>query len=170
MKKLFQDAWRVCTRVNKKVVLLLGLAVVVALAGCSSSTTGQGKKSDTVELKLAHFFPSTHPAETQLIQPWAKAVEEATGGKVKIVSYPGETLLKADGVYDGVVTGIADIGLSCFSYTRGVFPVLEAFELPGVIYNRWQCPSPKPMKLYPRELLRVTWLRSRCCRVGNMLR
>lgn len=135
MKKLFQDAWRVCTRVNKKVVLLLGLAVVVALAGCSASTTGQGKKSDTVELKLAHFFPSTHPAETQLIQPWAKAVEEATGGKVKIVSYPGETLLKADGVYDGVVTGIADIGLSCFSYTRGVFPVLEAFELPGVIYN-----------------------------------
>ncbi len=119
-------------RANMKVLLLLGLAAVVALAGCSSSPTGQDK---TVELKLAHFFPSTHPAETQLVQPWAKAVEEATDGKVKIISYPGETLLKADGIYDGVVTGIADIGLSCFSYTRGVFPVLEVFELPGVIYN-----------------------------------
>ncbi|MCL4441843.1 MAG: TRAP transporter substrate-binding protein, partial [Firmicutes bacterium] len=105
--------------------------------GCSSgaSQTDQGKKAAPVELKLAHFFPATHPAEVQLIKPWAKAVEEATGGKVKITSYPGETLLKADGIYDGVVGGIADIGLSCFSYTRGRFPVLEAFELPGVTYN-----------------------------------
>lgn len=132
MKNLLQGVRRICSRTNMKVLLLLGLVAVVALAGCSSTPKGQ---SDTMELKLAHFFPSTHPAEIQLVQPWAEAIEEATGGKVKIVSYPGETLLKADGVYDGVVTGIADIGLSCFSYTRGVFPVLEVFELPGVTYN-----------------------------------
>ncbi|MCL6560979.1 MAG: TRAP transporter substrate-binding protein [Firmicutes bacterium] len=109
---------------------------LVALTGCSSGAPQeQGKKQGTVELKLAHFFPATHPAETQLIQPWAKAVAEATNGQVKITSYPGETLLKADGIYDGVVSGVADIGLSCFSYTRGRFPVLEAFELPGVTYN-----------------------------------
>ncbi|MEG3071516.1 MAG: hypothetical protein RQM92_12420 [Candidatus Syntrophopropionicum ammoniitolerans] len=62
-------------------------------------------------------------------------MEEATNGQVKVISYPQETLLKADGIYDGVVNGIADIGLSCFSYTRGRFPALEAFELPGVTYN-----------------------------------
>lgn len=118
-------------------VLLLALVTGLALAGCSSGTpqADQGKGAAPVELKLAHFFPATHPAETQLVKPWAKAVEEATGGKVKITSYPGETLLKADGIYDGVVGGIADIGLSCFSYTRGRFPVLEAFELPGITYN-----------------------------------
>lgn len=120
-----------------RLLLLVLLVSVAALAGCSSKvpSADQGKKQGTVELKLAHFFPSTHPAEIELIKPWAKAIEEATGGRVKVTSYPGETLLKADGVYDGVVSGIADMGLSCFSYTRGRFPVLEAFELPGITYN-----------------------------------
>ena len=70
-----------------------------------------------------------------MIKPWAKAIEEATDGQVIITSYPGETLLSANSVYDGVVSGIADLGLSCFSYTRGRFPALEVFELPGITYN-----------------------------------
>ena len=103
--------------------------------GCSSSPQTQGAGQAAVELKLAHFFPGTHPAEMELIQPWANAIEEATNGQVKITSYPNQTLLQADAIYDGVVNGIADLGLSCFSYTRGRFPLLEAFELPGVIYK-----------------------------------
>jgi TRAP-type C4-dicarboxylate transport system substrate-binding protein len=127
--------------VNKKLLITLVLVLIGALTGCSSSsksapsTPDQGKKQETVELKLAHFFPATHAVESQLIQPWAKAIADVTNGQVKVTSYPGETLLKADGVYDGVATGVADIGLSCFTYTRGRFPVLEAFELPGVIYS-----------------------------------
>jgi TRAP-type C4-dicarboxylate transport system substrate-binding protein len=38
-------------------------------------------------------------------------------------------------IYEGVKEGDADIGLSCFAYTRGQFPVLEVFELPGIVYN-----------------------------------
>lgn len=127
---------------KKPLLILLALLMVVFVTACSSNNpTDQSKKQGTVELKLAHFFPSTHPAETELIQPWAKAIEEATNGQVIITSYPGETLLKADGIYDGVVSGVADIGLSCFSYTRGRFPVLEAFELPGVTYNNSKAAS-----------------------------
>ncbi|HHW06165.1 MAG TPA: TRAP transporter substrate-binding protein [Clostridia bacterium] len=115
-------------------LLLIGLLVLAGVAaGCSSGGGQQG--SEVVELKLAHFFPSVHPVETELLQPWAKAIEEATGGRVRITTYPGETLAKATDIYAGVVDGIADIGLSCFSYTRGRFPVLEAFELPGIIYK-----------------------------------
>jgi len=117
------------------VLLLLAVTALVALTGCSSKSSAPVQEQKVVELKLAHFFPSTHPAEKELIQPWAKAIEEATGGKVKVTSYPQETLLKSDAIYDGVVNGIADMGLSCFSYTRGRFPALEAFELPGVTYN-----------------------------------
>jgi TRAP-type C4-dicarboxylate transport system substrate-binding protein len=54
---------------------------------------------------------------------------------VKVTSYPGETLALSAEIYEGVKEGVADIGLSCFSYTRGQFPVLEVFELPGIIYN-----------------------------------
>ncbi|NLJ76764.1 MAG: TRAP transporter substrate-binding protein [Peptococcaceae bacterium] len=123
------------------ILLLLATAVLVNVTGCSSQSSAQVQKQGVIELKLAHFFPGSHPAEKELVQPWAQAVEEATNGQVKVISYPQETLLKADGIYDGVVNGIADIGLSCFSYTRGRFPALEAFELPGVTYNNSQVAS-----------------------------
>ena len=128
------SCWRVLARVNKMALLTSMLIALIALTGCTSSPPKETKQT-VVELKLAHFFPSTHPAETELIQPWAKDIEKATNGQVKITSYPGNTLLPADAVYDGVVNGIADMGLSCFSYTRGRFPLLEAFELPGITYN-----------------------------------
>jgi len=116
--------------------MLLLAMLVFAVTGCSSNSTNNGgAEEEVIELKLAHFFPGTHPAETELIQPWADAIEEATEGRVKIVSYHGGTLSQADAIYEGVISGIADMGLSCFSYTRGRFPVLEAFELPGVIYS-----------------------------------
>lgn len=129
-----KDGSKVLWGLNKSLLGLLMLAMLVFLAGCGSSAE-DNDAGQVVELKLAHFFPSTHPAEEDLIQPWADAIEEATNGQVKITSYPGETLLKADQIYDGVVSGVADMGMSCFSYTRGRFPVMEAFELPGVIYN-----------------------------------
>ena len=111
------------------VVLVLALTLIASLASCKSA------EQEVYELDLAHFFPASHPAETEFVQGWIAAIDEATDGRVKITSYPGGTLLGAADTYEGVVSGVADIGLSCFSYTRGRFPVLEAFELPGVIYN-----------------------------------
>lgn len=116
-------------------VLLLGLALI---AGCGGEQAEEGAgevAGEVYELSLAHFFPATHPAETELVQGWIDEVKEATDGQVVITSYPGETLSEADEIYGSVVSGIADIGLSCFAYTRGQFPVLEAFELPGIIYE-----------------------------------
>lgn len=120
---------------GRGILISLVILSMVFVAGCSQPASAPAaKNTKTIELKLAHFFPATHPAEKELVQPWAKSIEEATEGRVKITSYPGQTLLQADGVYDGVVNGIADLGLSCFSYTRGSFPVLEVFELPGITY------------------------------------
>jgi TRAP-type transport system periplasmic protein len=123
--------------VSRKIVALLLAITLLGITGCGSkaSTPTAGQNTKPIELKLAHFWPATHPAETQLVQPWAQEIEKATNGQVIITSYPGETLLKSADIYDGVVNGIADIGISCFSYTRGRFPVSEVFELPGITYN-----------------------------------
>ncbi len=122
---------------KKKTTVLMSmlLIAILALSGCGGSDAPKGEESSKpVELKLAHFFPSSHPIETELVQPWAIAINEATEGRVIVTSYPGQTLLDAKSIYDGVVDGIAEMGLSCFAYTRGAFPVLEAFELPGITY------------------------------------
>ncbi len=122
--------------ISKKILSVLLILIMGAAVGCSNtSSEPEQEQATVVELRLAHFFPSTHPAETELIQPWIKAIEEATDGQVIITSYPNQTLLNADSIYAGVVDGSTDLGLSCFSYTRGRFPVLEVFELPGITYN-----------------------------------
>lgn len=110
-------------------ILAASLFLMFQLSACG------GADQETFELSLAHFFPASHPAETIWVQGWAEALDEATDGRVKIVSYPGGTLLGANDIYNGVVEGVADLGISVFSYTPGRFPVLEAFELPGITYT-----------------------------------
>jgi TRAP-type C4-dicarboxylate transport system substrate-binding protein len=116
--------------IKRILVVIMALSLLVPLYACQN-----GGGDETYEFSLGHFFPGTHPAETQFIQVWADRINSATDGQVTITSYPGGTLVGAADTYNGVKDGIADIGMSCFAYTRGQFPVLEAFELPGVLYE-----------------------------------
>ena len=75
------------------------------------------------------FFPAPHK-NSQLSEAWCREVEKRSNGKVKITFFPGGTLTPAAQTYDGVVKGIADIGQSCFAYTRGKFPLMEVTDLP----------------------------------------
>lgn len=80
-------------------------------------------------LTFSIFFPPTHDQAVAAMN-FAKEVEKRTEGRIVITPFPGGTLTKAPQVYDGVVTGITDLGNSCFAYTRGRFPVTAALDLP----------------------------------------
>lgn len=94
-----------------------------------------------VEFTLAHMFPATHLVETGMVQGWANAVEEATDGLVKIVSFPVGTLIPPADIYQGVVDGVADIGIAVYAYNRGRFPFLETFLVPGIGFNNSKAAS-----------------------------
>ena len=111
----------------KKLSAFLSTFVVVMLL--SSILIVDNAESDTVNLNYSIFFPATH-GQCKAGVSWAKEVEKRTNGKVKITVFPGGSLTKANQCYDGVVKGISDIGMSCFAYTRGRFPVMEAADLP----------------------------------------
>ncbi len=61
-------------------------------------------------------------------------VEAATNGKyiLDIEYFPVGTLLGGAELYDGVVTGIAESGVSSFGYTPGRFPVMLTLNQPGI--------------------------------------
>ncbi len=86
-------------------------------------------EAKTIKLNYSIFFPASH-VQCQAGMEWAKTINEKSGGKVDITVFPGGTLTPAPQTYDSVVKGIADIGMSCFAYTRGRFPVMEAADLP----------------------------------------
>lgn len=150
---------------NKKVVIsVLALIMLVAMlvaAGCADSSEEAAdspptSEEDIIELTLAHFQPSTHEVETVLIQGWIDAIENATDGRVQITSYPGETLLPGPEIFEGVVDGAADIGHSAYAYTRGRFPVMETFLIPGLVYENAEVADRAAMEgielLEPEEL------------------
>jgi TRAP-type C4-dicarboxylate transport system substrate-binding protein len=96
-----------------------------ALALCAASPL----KAEEVKLTYSSFFPATH-VQSQLAEAWCKEVEKRTNGKVKVEYYPGQTLTKADMIYDGVINGLSDVGFSVLGYTRGRFPLMEVVDLP----------------------------------------
>jgi TRAP-type C4-dicarboxylate transport system substrate-binding protein len=105
------------------ILVILFAAAVMAPAGIATV------QAATTNLTYSIFFPPTH-GQAKAGQAWAKEVEKRSNGQVKITVFSGGTLTPADQTYDGVVKGISDIGMSCFAYTRGRFPVMEALDLP----------------------------------------
>ncbi len=127
---------------RRALALLLALAFVFAAAatGCSgpegvasqkpgSESTGPAADEKVYEISFAHFFPATHPVHLRH-EAWAKELEEKSDGRIKIVFHYGETLLKAAETYEGVKSKVADMGLVVPSYTPGLFPMTELYELP----------------------------------------
>jgi len=82
-----------------------------------------------ITLTYSNFFPPKH-VQSILGQQWCDEVKKRTDGKIVVQYYPGQTLTKAKQVYDGVVTGLSDVGMCLFAYTKGRFPVIEAVDLP----------------------------------------
>lgn len=107
-------------------MIKIRLPFFVILALCLAYTPSLWAKT---RLRYANFFPPTH-IQSQLAESWCKAVEKRTGGEVVIQYFPAGTLTKAPQTYDGVVQGIADIGMTVLAYSRGRFPVAAAIDLP----------------------------------------
>ena len=115
------------------VVFILVFCMVeggVAVASSHGAGGTSTKKAEpSIVLSYSIFFPPTH-AQCIAGAQWAEEIEKRSNGQVKINVFPGGTLTSAPDCYDGVVQGISDIGMSCFAYTRGRFPVMEALDLP----------------------------------------
>ena len=129
---------------KKLFVLLSTLMIAVMMFGTASTAASAAAKP--VELKLAHAWATTHHVHVILDQ-WAKDVEKATNGRVKITIYPGGALSTAVQLYDTVRTGVADLAWFLQGYTPGKFPLTSVIELPFMASSSKQG-SPALWELY----------------------
>jgi len=82
-----------------------------------------------IKLTYANFPPApTFPCVQ--MEEWKKEVEKRTGGKVAIQTFPGSTLLNPKNMFEGVISGTADIGCLAMSYQPGRFPISEGIDQP----------------------------------------
>lgn len=113
-----------------KIGLLKGFIVFVGSMVLANSLAAK-EKSTT--LLVHHFLSPKAPAHTQLLEPWAKRLEEASKGKIKVEIYPSMSMGGKPGeLYKQARDGSADIVWTVAGYTPGVFPRTEVYELPTV--------------------------------------
>ena len=85
-----------------------------------------------IELKFCHAVSSKHFMHTDVLTPWANAIEERTGDRIKIIFYPEGTLFNTRETYNAILTGDTDISLSSLGYTPDPFPLTAVLFLPYV--------------------------------------
>lgn len=112
--------------------LLAALAIVAVFA----AGAGPACAAEPIVLKLHHLLGAKSNAQEDMLAPWAKRVEQAAGGKVRIEIYPSMSLGgKPPQLVRQARDGIVDIIWTVNGYTPGLFPRTEVFELPLVHTN-----------------------------------
>lgn len=82
------------------------------------------------ELKFYSPYFEQHLMVKYAYKPWMSKVAEMSGGKVKIVFYPPNSIVKMPEVFDATKSGLIDIGGSLCGELRGKFPMTELMEMP----------------------------------------
>ncbi len=119
--------------IAKRIPLVAALAGLVA--GALVAANPAVAQDKPVELRFAHWLPPTHPLARTGFEPWAKSVEAASKGSIKVMFFPAQQLGKAPDHYDMARDGIADMTWVNPGYQAGRFPMFAAGELPMLIGN-----------------------------------
>jgi TRAP-type C4-dicarboxylate transport system substrate-binding protein len=129
----------------KRKILFIFLALALLAAplfiacgggGTTPTPTPTPEVSYPIHLKVANYFPAP-ASQSTILQDFCNDLQTLTDGKVVCDYYPGGTLLASDAMYDGVVSGVADIGYSHVYYTPGRFPITECIGLPLGYPSAW---------------------------------
>ncbi len=111
---------------NSKITTVIMMMFLTSLMLATGSIAGQ---KNTINLKYSIFFPESH-IQCRVAKKWAEEINQKSDGRVHIKIYPGGSLISAPQTYESIVQGKADIGMSCFAYTKERFPVMAAADLP----------------------------------------
>ena len=122
---------------KKKVfITFTAFAMIINLGLLLPAFSPPAFSAKVIKLKFANYFPP--PAkQSKICEEFIADVEKLTNGRVKIQYFAGGSLLKAPAIYNGIETGIADIGYSHVFYTAGRMPVTEAAGTPLGYPSAW---------------------------------
>lgn len=116
---------------NKKSLSMPQVRAAVAATLVAAAFAAPAQAQDKpVELRFGHWMPSTHSLAKTGFEPWAKSVEAASKGSIKVMLYPAQQLGKAPDHYDMARDGIADMTWVSPGYQAARFPIFAASELP----------------------------------------
>jgi TRAP-type C4-dicarboxylate transport system substrate-binding protein len=129
------------------------MAPALVAGAVAAVTEDASAQAETAMLRFQHFLPANSPQHTEIFLPWAKRLETASKGRLKVEvsaamrlgGKPTELLAQVE---EGTV---ADIVWTVTGYTPGRFPRLEVFELPWIASSRASATSRALFEYYQRH-------------------
>jgi TRAP-type C4-dicarboxylate transport system substrate-binding protein len=118
----------------KSTLLFLLVATFSLTSNIHTSSAQSTGSTKPIHFSMSSFLPAEMFVNKLIISEWITNVAAATNGRVKIDLYPGCTLTGVSDMYQGILKGVADIGLGVVAYQLQKFPLIEMFELPGLSY------------------------------------
>src|SRR5438132_925216 len=90
--------------------------------------------ADPITLKFSQFLGPTSFFQADVVEPWAKELEQKTNGQVKVEIFDGTSPLgKVTEQLDNVKTGKTDIALGLRGALGDTFPGSSVIELPFMV-------------------------------------
>ncbi|MBL8698802.1 MAG: TRAP transporter substrate-binding protein [Alphaproteobacteria bacterium] len=126
--------------------------VVASALAAGAAAAAQPARAQQVTLRIHHFLPPQAPVPAGFIEPWAKRVQDQSGGRLKVEIYPAMQLGgRAPALFDQAKDGVVDIIWTLTGYTPDRFPKSEVFDLPFICGNAEQT-SRAAWTFYERHL------------------
>lgn len=88
-----------------------------------------------ISLRYVDHNPEKGEAAQRATLPFLQKLRAATNDELVLETFFGETLLKTKDTWDGLKSGIADIGWMVLAHWPGKVPMTDAFGLPGLAYE-----------------------------------
>ena len=123
-----QPSQTISYRDHRRGRLSIGLAAAVMLCAFLSAAD-----AEPITLRLHTFNSPNALSVRSFLVPWARELEERSGGTVRVQVYPAMQLGgKLSDLYGQARDGVVDIVWTSPGYSPGRFPLTEVFELPFV--------------------------------------
>jgi TRAP-type C4-dicarboxylate transport system substrate-binding protein len=118
-------------------------AATLVLAACGDDTAGSGGAGgdggQSVELRVTDIYSLEHSIGKNSIQPFMKAIEEQSDGRITFKYFPSEQLVKGRDIAEALSSGTADVGNVL--YLGSANPLLYVAQLPGLFEDSEVVPA-----------------------------
>lgn len=119
---------------KKSLAVVLTLVFMVSLAGCGKSASegnkeSKGSKPEARVIKVANYFPPTHPQNIALREKFKPFLEEKTNGAFKVEIYDNNQLGSEKEFINGVSMGTIEMAIAGLLQAE-MLPRLKIPEFP----------------------------------------
>jgi TRAP-type C4-dicarboxylate transport system substrate-binding protein len=114
--------------------LALGPIGALFIAG-AVTLGGPAAHGQTVELAMAHEYPTNH-LQGKAYEAFVGMVDKASGGRIKVVSHPGGSLIKFSEALAAVGSGAVDVGPMIGGFQTGKMAINNLTSLPALFQDK----------------------------------